>query len=323
MKDLISYGDGVHAVDSGYGRPQLAAIHVIVQDGRAAIIDTGSNDSVPRILAALAALGIAPEAVDWVMLTHIHLDHAGGAGSLMCALPQADLLVHPRGVRHMIDPSRLWEGTCAVYGAEQAFALYGLLVPVPVPAERIVPATDGLEVHLGSRMLRVFDTPGHARHHICIWDSVARAFFTGDTFGLSYRELDVDGRAFVVPTTTPTQFDPEDMHASIDRMLAMRPQAMYLTHFSRVTEVDRLGADLHRLIDTMLAVAKAARGDGVARHVEILAGLEQIMREEAARQNWALNEEDSLELLRMDLELNAQGLGVWLDSCNTTVTVAG
>jgi len=245
------------------------------------------------------------------MLTHIHLDHAGGAGSLMCALPEAKLLVHPRGVRHMIDPARLWEGTAAVYGAERAFELYGHLVPVP--AERIVPATDGLEFELARRRFRVFDTPGHALHHICIWDAGAQAFFTGDAFGLSYRELDVDGRAFVVPTTTPTQFDPEAMHASIDRLLAMRPQAMYLTHYGRVVDVERLGADLHRLIDTMVAVARAARGDGLARHVEILAGLEQVMREEAARQNWALDEEQALELLRMDLELNAQGLGIWLD----------
>lgn len=319
MKNLIDYQDGVFAFDSAYGRPQLCAIHLVVQDGRAAVVDTGSNASVPHVLAALASLGIAPEAVDWVILTHIHLDHAGGAGSLMCALPRAKLLVHPRGVRHMADPTRLWEGTSAVYGAERAFELYGQLVPVP--AERIVAATDGLEVQLGSRMLRVFDTPGHARHHICVWDSVARAFFTGDTFGLSYRELDTDGRAFVVPTTTPTQFDPAAMHASIDRMLAMSPTAMYLTHFSRVTDVERLGADLHRLIDTMVAVAQAARGEGVARHVEILAGLEQVMREETARQKWALSEDDTLELLRMDLELNAQGLGVWLDSLRAVEAV--
>ncbi|ENO78133.1 MBL fold metallo-hydrolase [Thauera sp. 63] len=312
MNELISQPDGIHALESGYGRPLLAAIHIVVEEGRAAVVDTGSNDSVPRVLSALAALGIPPENVDWVMLTHIHLDHAGGAGSLMCALPNAKLLVHPRGVRHMVDPSKLWEGTSAVYGAERAYQLYGRLVPVP--AERIVPATDGLELRLASRRFRVFDTPGHARHHICIWDNTARAFFTGDTFGLSYRELDVDGRAFVVPTTTPTQFDPQAMHESIDRMMAMQPQAMYLTHYSRITDVPRLAADLHRLIDAMVAVAQAARGDGVARHVEILAGLEQVMREETDRQKWALDEEQTLELLRMDLELNAQGLGVWLDS---------
>lgn len=312
MKELIGYPDGIYALESGYGRPQLAAVHIVVEGARAAIVDTGSNDSVPRVLSALAALGIQPENVDWVMLTHIHLDHAGGAGSLMCALPNAKLLVHPRGLRHMIDPARLWEGTSAVYGAERAYQLYGRLLPVP--PERIVPATDGLELQLGKRLFRIFDTPGHARHHICIWDDSAHAFFTGDTFGLSYRELDVEGRAFVVPTTTPTQFEPEAMHASIDRMLAMQPQAMFLTHYGRVTEVPRLGADLHRLLDTMVAVAQAARGEGVARHVELLAGLEQIIREEADRQKWALDEEETLELLRMDLELNAQGLGVWLDS---------
>lgn len=312
MNELISHPDDIHALESGYGRPLLAAIHIVVEGDRAAIVDTGTNDSVPRVLTALAALGIAPENVDWVMLTHVHLDHAGGAGSLMCALPTARLLVHPRGLRHMIDPTRLWEGTVAVYGPERAYELYGLLVPVP--PERIVPATDGLEVLLGERRLRVFDTPGHARHHICLWDDRARAFFTGDAFGLSYREFDVDGRAFVLPTSTPTQFDPEAMHDSIDRMLAMQPQAMYLTHYSRVTDVPRLGSDLHRLIDTMVAVARAARGDGVTRHVEIVAGLEQVLREEAARQNWALDEEQTLELLRMDIDLNAQGLGIWLDS---------
>ncbi len=311
MENLIAHPTGIFAVDSGYNRPQLAAVHIIIDDGRVAIIDTGHNRAVPRILGALGALGVAPDAIDWVILTHIHLDHAGGAGSLLCALPGAKLVVHPRGVRHMLDPTRLWEGTAAVYGAERAFELYGSLLPVD--AGRVVPATEGMELQLGQRSLRIFDTPGHALHHIAIWDPSARAFFSGDAFGVSYREFDVGDRAFIIPTTTPTQFDPDAMHASIDRMLAMQPEAMYLTHFSRVTDIPRLGSDLHRLIDTMVAVARAARGDGVARHVEILAGLEQVVREEAARQNWAVDEETSLALLRTDLDLNAQGLGVWLD----------
>jgi hydroxyacylglutathione hydrolase len=293
----------------------MAAIHLIVQDGRVALVDTGSNASLPLVLSALAELGLAAEAVDWVLLTHIHLDHAGGAGSLMQALPHARLVVHPRGVRHMVDPARLWAGTVAVYGEERATALYGRLLPVD--AARIVAATDGLEIELAGRRLRVLDTPGHALHHVCFWDERARAFFTGDTFGLSYRELDVEGRAFIMPTTTPTQFDPQAMQASIDRMLAYQPRSMFLTHYGRVTEVERLGADLHRLLDTMVAVACAARGEGAARHAEILSGLEQIVREESARQHWALSEEAALELLQLDMELSAQGLGVWLDSRQT------
>lgn len=311
MQHVTAHPDGILAVDSGYDRPGMAAIHLVIHRGRAAVVDTGTNASAPRVLAALAAAGIPPDHVDWVMLTHIHLDHAGGAGSLMCAFPNAKLLVHPRGVRHMIDPEALWAGTSAVYGAERAFALYGRLTPVP--AERIVEATDEFEIDMAGRRFRVLDTPGHARHHICIWDETARSFFTGDTFGLSYRELDVDGRASIFPTTTPTQFDPDALHASIERLMSFAPEAMYLTHYSRVTDVDRLAADLQRLISTEVAVAQAARGHGVARHVEILAGLEQIVREESERQGWTLPEAEVLDLLRMDLELNAQGLGMWLD----------
>jgi hydroxyacylglutathione hydrolase len=312
VQHVTAHPHGILAVDSGYGRPGLAAIHLMMHQGRAALVDCGTNASASRVLTALAAAGIAPGNVDWVILTHIHLDHAGGAGSLMCAFPNARLVVHPRGVRHMIDPARLWGATADVYGAEQAFALYGRLAPVA--AERIVAATDGLEIDLAGRRLTILDTPGHTRHHICVWDEHARAFFTGDTFGLSYRELDVNGHAFVFPTTTPTQFDPQAMNDSIDRMVAFRPEAMYLTHYSRVTDVERLAADMHRLVSAHVAVAQAARGDGVARHVEILAGLEQIVREEAERQGWTLPVSEVLELLRMDLELNAQGLGVWLDS---------
>lgn len=312
MVRLTAHPDGIYTLDSGYGRPHMAAIHLIVHNGRVAVVDTGSNASLPLVLSALAELGLAAGAVDWVLLTHIHLDHAGGAGSLMQALPAARLLVHPRGVRHMVDPARLWAGTVAVYGEERATALYGRLLPVD--AARIVTATDGLEIELAGRRLRVLDTPGHALHHVCFWDEKARAFFTGDTFGLSYRELDVEGRAFIMPTTTPTQFDPQAMQASIDRMLAYEPRSMFLTHYGRVTEVERLGADLHRLIDTMVAVACAARGEGAARHAEIRSGLEQIVREESARQRWALSEEAALELLQLDMELSAQGLGVWLDS---------
>jgi len=315
MKDLIHYEDGVHAIDSGYGRPQLAAIHVIVQDGRAAVVDTASNASVPRILGALAALGIAPEAVDWVLLTHIHLDHAGGAGSLMCALPQARLLVHPRGLRHMIDPSKLWEATCSVYGPERAFDLYGQLVPVP--AERIVPATDGLEIQVGSRMLRVFDTPGHARHHICIWDSVARAFFTGDTFGLSYRELDVDGRAMVIPTTTPTQFDPEQLVASIRRIAALKPDALYLTHYSRVTDIPRLAAELERQLGVIVAATRAAAtasGDDRADcKRRIVAAMRDLWLSTARNHGVQISDAGILSMLELDLELNADGLIAWLD----------
>ncbi len=312
---LTHFPDGVHALDSGYGRPLLDAIHLIEDRGRLAVVDAASNASVPRILAAVAELGRSPADVDYVLLTHIHLDHAGGAGSLMAQLPDARLVVHPRGARHMANPAKLWAGTVEVYGEAQATALYGRLEPVD--ASRIVEAGDGLRLPLGGRTLEVFDTPGHARHHVCYFDHAANAFFSGDTFGLSYRELDVDGRPSIWPTTTPVQFDPDAMHASIERMLARRPAAMYLTHFSRVDDVPRLAADLHRLIDAHVAVARSAGGEGAELQRNIEDGLRALLFEEARRQGWTIGREALLQVMAMDLELSAQGLAVWLASLET------
>ncbi|MDR1661139.1 MAG: MBL fold metallo-hydrolase [Azoarcus sp.] len=312
MHGVVCHSGGIYAVDSGcYGRPKLAAVHFVIDRGRAAIIDAGSNGAVPQILAALAGLGIKPEAVDWVVLTHLHLDHAGGAGSLMCALPHARLAVHPDGVDHLADPSRLWEKAVAAFGAPQAFHLYGRLLPVD--ERRIVVSRDGMELPLGDRALRLLDTPGHTRHHIGVWDEQARVFFAGDAFGVSYREFDVGGRSFVFPASSSSQFDPMAMMESIDRMLAYEPWAIQLAHYGRVSCVERLADDLFRLIHAQMAIARAARGDGFVRHAEILAGLEELVREECARQRWALNEEISLNMLRLDLSLNARGLGAWLD----------
>jgi hydroxyacylglutathione hydrolase len=308
---IFAYPHGVYAVDAEYERPTLAAVHLVVEEGRVALVDTGAANAVGPVLEALGEMGLGPEAVDWVLLTHVHLDHAGGAGALMARCPGARLAVHPRGARHMIDPAKLWAGAAAVYGEEAVRRMYG--DPLPVPAERVVEAADGLEVALAGRRLRFLDTPGHARHHVCIWDEGSRGFFTGDTFGLSYRELDVAGRPSVFPTTTPVQFEPEALHASIERLLSHRPEAMYLTHFGQVREVARLAMDLHRLIDAHVAVALAAP-EGAGRHEAIRAGLTRLVLEEARRQGWTLSDAAVLEVFATDLELNAQGLGVWLDS---------
>lgn len=308
---LVRMGPGIHALDSGYGRPGMDAIHIVEGSGRLALVESGTVYSVPALLSALGQLGYTRGAVDWVMLTHVHLDHAGGAGALLQALPNSRLLVHPRGMRHMIDPSKLWEGTIAVYGEEFARKAYGELVPAP--AERVVAAEEGLEVEFGGRVFQVMDTPGHARHHVCYFDVASHGWFTGDTFGLSYRETHVGERAFVFPTTTPIQFDPVALHASIERLCECSPRHMYLTHYSRVGDVLRLAADMHRLIDAMVSVAETARPlAGQAQYAQIREGLETLLREEAAQQGWAAQDDAAVALYAGDLDLNAQGLQVWL-----------
>lgn len=240
MSDLsIDYPHAITAIDTGFFRPQFDASHLIVENGRAAFIDCGTNYSIPRLLDVLKQKSLGVEAVDWLILTHVHLDHAGGAGLLMQQLPNAKLVVHPRGARHMIDPSQLIAGATAVYGAEEIARSYGTLAPVP--AARVVEAPDGHVVDLAGRALLCLDTPGHARHHISIWDAASRAFFTGDTFGLSYREFDTAKGAFILPTSTPVQFEPDALKASIARMLEREPQQMFLTHYSRVGDVAQIG----------------------------------------------------------------------------------
>ncbi len=312
MPHITDYEHGISAIDSGFGRPQLAAIHLVVEDGRAALVDTGANASLPIVLEALKGKGLSPEQVDYVILTHIHLDHAGGASALMRALPKARLTVHPRGARHMAEPSRLVAGTIAVYGEAQAREMYGEILPISV--ERILETPEGTTIRLGGRELTFLDTPGHARHHVCIRDGRSGHIFAGDMFGLSYRELDVDGRQFVFPTTTPVQFEPAAMHASIDRLLGLRPDAIYVTHYGKVRDVPRLGADLHRLIDAHVAAALRHRDAGAERHDRIKAGITDILVDEAQRHGWRMALDGVLRLMAVDIELNAQGLGAWLDS---------
>jgi len=306
---LYRHPHGITAVDAEYLYPGHAAAHVIVDSGRAAFVDVGTNGSVPYLLAGLEELGIARDAVDYLLLTHVHLDHAGGAGALMRELPNARALLHPRGAPHMIDPTRLIEGSKAVYGEERFRRQYGELVPIP--AQRVHAVRDGERVILGARTLEFVHTEGHARHHYVVVDSAHQSIFTGDTFGISYRALDTANGAFITPSTVPTQFDPEQHLASIDRMLEFRPQAMYLMHFSRVTDVPRLAALLKEQITALARIARAHAGD-TDPAAGIRADMLALWLTLARAHGIPLADADIEHALAGDLELNTQGLLAWL-----------
>jgi glyoxylase-like metal-dependent hydrolase (beta-lactamase superfamily II) len=301
---------GIHTIDTGFVRPRFDAAYLVVENGRGAFIDCGTHFAVPRMLAALDEAGISAAEVDWLILTHVHLDHAGGAGELIARLPNAKLVVHPRGARHMVDPSVLWAGASAVYGEAVMEQTYGRLRPIP--AERVFEAPDGHVVDLAGRPLLCIDTPGHAKHHLTVYDERANACFTGDVFGLSYRDFDTANGPFILPTTSPVQFDPPALHASIERLLALKPDAMYLTHYGRVENIERLAADLHAQIDAMVDLARAARGRP-DRHAVLVESLTDLYAARAEAHGWNQGRSVLCELLGMDIELNAQGLEVWLD----------
>jgi glyoxylase-like metal-dependent hydrolase (beta-lactamase superfamily II) len=311
MKALFQrLGHGITVVDTGFVRPKFAASYLIVHEGRAAFVDTGPNNAVPRLLAALEAHGLERDAVDYVIPTHVHLDHAGGAGLLMQHLPRAKLVIHPRGARHMIDPAVLMEGVRAVYGAEIAARDYGELVPVP--AERAVTTSDGMVIELGDRPFRFMDTPGHARHHHCIWDEASRGWFTGDTFGIVYPELHTPSGPYIVPATAPVQFDPEALHASVERLLGEQPRFMYLTHYGAVTDAATLSVQFLAQVDAMADAARAL-ANAPGRHERLKRAFGDIYLAELRRCGSTQPEERLRDVLATDIELNAQGLGAWLD----------
>ena len=303
-------GDGIWCIDTGYHRPHYDAAYLLVDDGRAAFWDTGTNFAVPCLLATLQALGLEREAVDWVIPSHVHLDHAGGAGLLMQELPAARMLLHPRGLRHLVDPSALQQAVLAIYGAEAVARDYGTLLPVP--AERITPTEDGMTVTLGSRRLEFAHTPGHAQHHHCLWDERSGGWFAGDTFGVSYREFDAARGPWLMAISTPVQFDPPALRASVQRLLARQPHCMYLTHYGRVGDIARLGPELLRGIDELEALGRATTA-GPGREERLRAALLGRYAQQARAHGCGHDAAAVTASLALDATLNAQGLAIWLD----------
>lgn len=303
-------GDGIWCIDTGYHRPRFDAAYLLVDDGRAAFFDTGTNHALPRLLGALQALGLPRDAVDWVIPSHVHLDHAGGAGALMRELPAAKMLLHPRGVRHMADPSALQRAVVEIYGADTVARDYGTLVPVD--AARITATDDGMVVKLGQRRLEFAHTPGHALHHHCLWDDASRGWFTGDTFGVSYREFDTARGPWMLLSSTPVQFDPPALRASVQRLLERQPRWVQLTHYGRLGGVASLGQQLLNAIDAMVELGRATPR-GADRETRLAQALQRQYQQEARAHGCALDAAAVAQALDMDIRLNAQGLAIWLE----------
>lgn len=306
---FYDYDFGITCIDTMYVQAGHAACYLMIHNNRAAFIDTGTGHTVPYLLEILKIKDIPIEAVEYVIPTHVHLDHAGGAGLLMSKLPNARLVIHPRGARHMIDPNKLIIGAMEVYGAEKFNQSFGEVLPID--ETRVIVADDNAALELAGRTLTFIDTPGHARHHFCVYDEMSKGFFTGDTFGLSYRELDGKDGAFILPTTTPVQFEPDAWQNSLTRLLNYHPENMYLTHFGRVTEIMRLAQDLRIDIDHYAEIAQDHAQDE-NRKDKIITALTKYLQQRLMARNITTDVEMLTRFLNPDLELNAAGLEVWL-----------
>ncbi|MED4301898.1 MBL fold metallo-hydrolase [Geobacillus stearothermophilus] len=241
--------------------PQRTGTYVLHEENLA-IVETGPSPSVPHLLAGLKALHIDPSDIRYIIVTHIHLDHAGGVGLLLQHCPNVMVVVHPKGKRHLADPSRLIAGAKAVYGAQ----FESLFDPIlPVPEERLIVKEDGETLALSAeRTLVFYDTPGHANHHVSIYDSYSRGVFTGDTIGVFYPQLQEAGLTFCLPSTSPNQFDPEAMKQSVARLEELRPERIYFGHFGMLDDPQEAFRQLRVWLPKFVAAGKEA----VDRHPE-------------------------------------------------------
>ena len=223
-------GSHLHIVDlKPVGLESFIASYVLKGEKAAAIVESGPKCSVQNLLDGLREIGVKDEDVEYVLVSHVHIDHAGGAGTLIHSLPNAKLVVHPKGAPHMVRPEKLWEQSKTVLG--KFAVLYGKIEPVP--EDRILTAYGGMKFDLGdSVQLVVLETRGHASHHLCYFEGGSRGVFVGDAAGVYIPRLDV-----TVPATPPP-FYLEPTLASLGKIAGLRPRRLYYTHFGCVERAD-------------------------------------------------------------------------------------
>lgn len=301
--------DSIITIDCHYGGPGYASAYLIVENGRAAFVDTNTALALPYLLEALDASGVAREAVDFIILTHIHLDHAGGAAPLMRACPNATLLCHPRAAKHLANPKRLVAAVKQIYGEEVFAQLYGRIEPIE--PSRIRSVGEGESIVFGARTWRFLHTLGHATHHICIHDSATNGVFTGDSFGLYYDWLTKDpARPFIMCLSTPTEFDAPEARRTVERLLALEAERAYVGHFGALCGMRHAAPQLLATIDAFDAIQhEAARTDldGEALLQYCQGRVERVAWEMCERCGTAPNQEQRARIAG-DILINARGL---------------
>ncbi|WP_018133589.1 MBL fold metallo-hydrolase [Effusibacillus pohliae] len=300
---LHPLGSGITIIDLMEGGIQGRTGCYVIQGEKTAIVETGSSLSKPYILAGLEQLDIRPEQVDYIIVTHIHLDHSGGAGSILPHFPRATVVVHPRGARHLVDPSRLIAGARAVYG-ELLETAFGEILPVP--EDRILIREEGDTIDLGGgRVLTFYDTPGHARHHFSIYDPVSEGIFTGDTIGIRYVKQ-FTGLEFepIYPSTSPSEFDREAVFASIEKLEKLGAKRIYHGHFGMTEPATLAFERTRKTVAAFVEIARSSFAPGM--DWTILADqLKQYIKEDMAEQGHPVQDLTPFDL---DQAVNAKGL---------------
>ena len=299
--------DDIIMLDAEYIRHDTACVYVIIQEDNVAIIETGTSYTIPIIEKMLHDYQLSFDHVRYIIPTHVHLDHAGGAGALMQQCRHARLIIHPKGARHMVDPSRLIAGTKEVYGEQKFKEYYGDIIPIE--CDRIIIAEDQFECYLGTKLLKFIDTPGHANHHFCVWDAQNKVMFTGDSFGVSYPEFQQDHHIFIFPTTTPVQFNPEKLVQTFDNIMSYQPDVVCLTHFGACKPSVPMVETLKKHVKDFCAMAEHEYHLPNAQHIIEQKMMAYLLQELEQHDYHDMGKAQSL--LQNDVTLNTQGLIVY------------
>lgn len=300
MKDIIT-------IDCNYVLPQVAAAYLVRAGDKACFIDNNTNYSVPTLLAALKDAGYTPEQVSHIIITHVHLDHAGGTGLLLTHCPNAVVVAHPRAAPHVIDPSRLVKSAQQVYGEENFRKLYGDIVPVP--ENRVLIPADGEVLTVADKAFQFIYTRGHANHHFSIYEQTTKSIFTGDSFGIAYPMLQKGSKPFLFPSTSPTDFDAAEARISYTKILNSGAERAYPTHFDVWSDMQGGYTMLNGYLDQIeiLFHSLLTAPDGEKIPALARAGFDAFFTAALEERGITLSQQEK-EVLEMDIDLNAQGI---------------
>ncbi|PSL50563.1 glyoxylase-like metal-dependent hydrolase (beta-lactamase superfamily II) [Salsuginibacillus halophilus] len=275
----------------------------VLSGGDLTLIETGPSLSIPYVKQGLEEIGYQLEDIRYIILTHVHLDHAGGAGLLLQDCPNAVVLAHDKAIKHLNDPSRLTAGARAVYRDwfEELFAPV-----IPIPEQRLQPVKDMESLELGGRKLTFYNSPGHAYHHISIYDNLTNGIFTGDTAGIRYPALEHYGVELYLPSTSPNQFDEEAMRTSMKRLFSLKPSTVFFGHFGESREPEEVFAAVNDRLSRFVAFAEeTAKNGGTNEH--LAATLENDLQKSQALQT-VPDDHPIRKIIRLDLDISAMGL---------------
>ncbi|KAJ6243293.1 beta-lactamase related protein [Anaeramoeba flamelloides] len=305
-------------VDCNYfGMDDIAGSYILKsiegEETKCALIDNTNGRSVPIILNALKKYSIKPENVEYIIVTHIHLDHSSGTSGLLKHCSNATVLVHPRGARHMVDPTRLMESAAKVYGGiDNVQKLYGPVTKIS--EEKVRSVSDGEIIEFGGRKLQFIHTLGHAKHHVCIHDLHTNSLFSGDNFGIRLPALHKQkhDHEIVWPTSTPIGFDPEEAIKTVVKLQKLQPDRIFLAHYGPIFQIDLVANRLVKALNCYWDMCKQAKEEQIKPkellqyvHKKMNSWFNEFIRSVVENEE---QEQIVMELMKADIELNSQGL---------------